>query len=94
MHSCARLKIGLEYRMTVEVHDDAPIVQWALEHAVFTLNKLDVHKEDGMTSYERLTGRKWRRQLVEFGELVLAKLALRRRERGKAKEQKRKMAHR
>ena len=88
------IKIALEYRMKVKIHDDAPIMQWALEHAVFLLNKLNVHKEDGMTSYERLTGRKWRRQLVEFGELVLAKLALRRREKGKAKKQKRKLAHR
>ncbi len=88
------LKIGLEYRMKVKVHDNAPIMQWALEHAVFTLNKLNVHKGDGMTSHERLTGRKWRRQLVEIGEVVLAKLALRRREKGKAKKQKRKLAHR
>ena len=88
------LKIGLEYRLKFKIHDNAPIMQWLLEHAVFLLNKLNVHKNDGMTSHERLTGRKWRRPLVEVGECVLAKLALRRRERGKAKKQKRKLAHR
>ncbi len=88
------LKIALEYRMKVKIHDDAPIMQWALEHAVFLLNKLNVHRSDGMTSYERLTGRKWRRPIVEMGEHVLAKMALRRRERGRAKKQKRKLAHR
>ena len=88
------IKIGLEYRMKSKVHDDAPILQWALEHAVFVLNKLNVTKEDGMTPHERMTGRKWRRPMVEFAELVLAKLALRRREKGKAKKQKRKLAHR
>ncbi len=80
--------------MKSKVHDDAPILQWALEHAVFVLNKLNVTKEDGMTPHERMTGRKWRRPMVEFAELVLAKLALRRREKGKAKKQKRKLAHR
>ena len=88
------LKVGLEYRMKVKVHDDSPIMQWALEHAVFVLNKLNVHKDDGMTSHERLTGRRWRRPIVEIGERVLAKMALRRRERGKAKKQKRKLMHR
>ena len=88
------LKIGLEYRLKIKIHDDAPIMQWMLEHAVFVLNKLNVHKGDGMTSYEKLTGRKWRRPLVEFGEIVLAKLALRRRQKGSAKKQKRKLNHR
>ncbi len=88
------IKIALEYRLKVKVHDDSPIMQWALEHAVFLLNKLNVHKSDGMTSYERLTGRKWRRPIVEFSERVLAKMALRRRERGNVRKQKKKLTHR
>ena len=85
------IKIGLEARLNTVIHEDLPIVQWALEYAVFCINKFSVGK-DGMTPHERLTGRKWRRQVVEFGETVLAKLALRRRQQGKAKKQKRKMA--
>ena len=42
--------------------------------------------EDGMTPYERITGRKWNRPVAEFGERVLAKLALRREQRGAKKK--------
>ena len=75
------------------IDDDLPIVQWALEHATFILNKYNVG-EDGMAAYERQTGRKWRRPIVEFGELVLAKLALRRAQKGVKKKQRRKLAPR
>ncbi len=68
-------------------------MHWALEHAAFILNKFNVG-EDGMTAHERTTGRKWNRPIVEFCETVLAKLALRRREKGKIKQQKRKLAKR
>ena len=50
--------------------------------------------KDGMTPYERVTKRKWRRPLVEFGEQVLANMVLRRQQQGKRKKQKRKMASR
>jgi len=91
---CAHLraiKLGLEARLKMDIDDFLPIVQWALEHAVFLINKFSVG-EDGMTPYERATGRKWRRAIVEFGEMVLAKLALRRNKRGSVKGQKRKLA--
>ena len=87
------VKIALEARLKTEIDDRLPIVQWALEHAVFLINKFSVG-HDGMAPCERLTGRKWRRPMVEFGEMVLAKLALRRTGRGKAKRQKRKLAPR
>ena len=93
---CAHLraiKLGLEARLKMDIDDFLPIVQWALEHAVFLINKFSVG-EDGMTPYERATGRKWRRAIVEFGEMVLAKLALRRNKRGSVKGQKRKLAKR
>ncbi len=88
-----KVKLALEARLKIAIDDDLPIIQWALEHAVFLLNKLSVG-HDGMTACERLTGRKWRRPLVEFGEIVLAKLALRRTGRGKVKQQKKKLAAR
>ena len=87
------LILALEARLDTTIADDLPIVQWALEHAVFLLNKFNVG-EDGMAAYERQTGRKWRRAIVEFGELVLAKLALRRAQKGVKKKQRRKLAPR
>ena len=85
------VKLALEYRLKVDIRDDLPIMQWALEHAVFLLNMFHTGS-DGMTAYERLTGRKWRRPLVEFGEKVLAKLKIKVRQRGEVRKQKRKMA--
>ncbi len=87
------LILALEARLNAAIDDDLPIVQWALEHATFVLNKYNVG-EDGMAAYERQTGRKWRRPIVEFGELVLAKLALRRAQKGVKKKQRRKLAPR
>ena len=87
------IKLALESRLGVTIDEDLPIMQWALEHAVFVMNKYSVG-HDGMTPYERLTGRKWRQALVEFGEIVLAKLTPRRRQQGKAKKQTRKFAAR
>ena len=40
-----------------------------------------------MTPSERMTGRKWQRPIVEFGEIVLAKLALKKRMKGQKKPQ-------
>ncbi len=82
-------KLSLESRLKTEIDDNLPVVQWLLEHAVFLLNKFSVGA-DGMTPYERLTGRKWRRAVLEVGEVVLAKLAIQRDHRGKAKGHKNK----
>ena len=46
---------------------------------------------DGMTPYERLTGRKWARPMIEIGEVVLAKFAARKLGYGKRKSQKNKL---
>ena len=75
--------LALEARLGTHIDAKLPIVQWALEHSTFLLNKYAVGA-DGMTPYERQTGRKRRRAIVEFGEIVLAKLALNR----KTKSQK------
>ncbi len=85
------IKLGLEARLDTKIDDWLPIVQWMLEHATFLLNKFNVG-EDGMTPHERTIGRKWRRPVVEFGEVVLAKMALRKLQKGKKKKQKRKLA--
>ena len=87
--------LALQARLHTEIRSNLPIVQWALEHATFILNKFNVGA-DGMTPYERQTGRKWRRPIVEFGEVVMAKLSLTKHARGAGKRgrHKRKLAAR
>ncbi len=87
------LKLALEARLKYTIPMDAPVMEWIIEHAAFILGRYEVG-HDGMTSYERLTGRKWRRPMVEFGEVVWAKLVTKVRSKGKMKRQKRKMMKR
>ncbi len=87
------LKLALEARIKYTIPMEAPIMEWIMEHAAFILGRYNVG-DDGMTPYERRTGRKWRRPMVEFGEMVLAKLVTKVRSKGKAKSQKRKMMRR
>ena len=69
------------------------MIDWIIEHAAFLINKFSIG-HDGMTPHERLVGQKWRRPLVEFGEMVLAKLAIKNKKKGKEKKNKKKLAAR
>ena len=80
------LKLTLEARLKYTIPMDAPVMEWLMEHAAFVLSRFNAG-HDGMTPYERLTGRRWRRPMVEFGEVVLAKLVTKIRSKGKAKAQ-------
>ena len=42
---------------------------WLIEHAADVLSKFQVG-EDGKTGYERLKGKKYDKELAEFGEKV------------------------
>ena len=48
------------------------MIDWVIPHAAWLLNNFSVGR-DGRVPVERLTGRKFHRALVEFGECVLAK---------------------
>ncbi len=85
------LKLGLESRLKATIPAASPIVEWIIEHAPFLINKLSVG-HDGMTPHERLTGAKWRRPMVEIGEVVLAKLVGKKRKKGKKDKQRKKLA--
>ena len=87
------LRIALEARLKEAVGEDTPVVEWMIEHAAFLLNKFSVGA-DGMTAWERLTGQKWRRPLVEFGEMVYAKMVIKNKRKGETKKQKKKFAPR
>ena len=85
------LKLGLESRLKIVIEPEAKIVEWLLEHAAFCLSKFNVG-HDGMTPHERKAGQKWRRPLVEIGEVVHAKLVGKKRKKGKKDKQRKKLA--
>ena len=68
------LKLALESRLEIEIDAHHPIMEWLLVHATFILSRFAVG-HDGKTPWERLTGKAWRRPLVEFAEQVHGKLA-------------------
>ena len=80
------LIIGLESMINKQICEDAAIRHWALAHAVFYHFNVG---PDGMTAIEGVMRRKLRRLLIDVKEIVLAKLALRRKHQGKVKKQKR-----
>ena len=70
------LKLALEARIGVSIGDTSAVMEWIVEHAAYVLSRFSVG-HDGVTPYKRLTGRKWKRAMVELGEVVLAKFASR-----------------
>ena len=84
------LKLALEARLGIAIPESSAVVDWIVEHAAFVLSRFSVG-HDGMTPYERLTGRKWTRSMIEIGEVVLAKFAARKLGYGKRKSQKNKL---
>ena len=87
------LKLALEARLKIAIPENSPIMDWIIEHSAFLTNKFSVG-HDGMTPHERLTGQKWRRPLVEIGEMVHAKLVIKNKRQGKEKKNKKKFAPR
>ncbi len=89
------LKLALEQRLGCKIKSTDKIMEWMIPHAAFIINKFQVG-HDGMTPCERLTGRKWKAFVTEFGEKVLAKLVGRKpvKVKGKMKRQKRKLQER
>ena len=75
------LKIALEARLETKIKCNWPVVEWLVPHAAFVVTRYRVG-HDGKTAFERCSGRKWRRPIVEFGEQVMGKLARQRMERG------------
>ena len=67
------LKVALEKRIGGRISADRAVLKWAVEYVGFVSTRFKVG-EDGLTPYERLKGRKFKRPLVEFGELVMAEV--------------------
>ena len=66
------LKLGLEYRVKARIPEAHPVFEWMCEHAGWLINHLRVGR-DGLTAWQRVTGRACKQAIVEFGELVYAK---------------------
>ena len=78
------LKIALEAGIGEKIEAGAPIMKWGIQHAANLISKYSQGK-DGMTPHQRLTGRRWKAPLVEFGEKVLGKMAWRKNSHKKKK---------
>ena len=64
------LKLGLEQKMQLVLKDDHPLMSWIPEYAGILLSRFQV-AADGKTPYERIKGKSYRRELVDFGERVM-----------------------
>ena len=77
-------KLALEARLGITIPESTAVVDWIVEHAAFVLSRFSIG-HDGMTQYERLTGRKWARPMIEIDDVVLAKFAARKLGYGKGR---------
>ena len=64
------MKLGLEQKMQLTLKDDHPMMAWLPEHAGFQLSRFQV-AADGKTAYERLKGKEYRGELMDYGEKVM-----------------------
>ena len=89
-----RMLLGLESRLSVKVDVNLPIVKWLIRHAAFVRTRYQVG-HDGLTAWKRLTGRTWNGIVMEFGEQVRGKLAMKKPStEKKVKRGKKKLAER
>ena len=63
------LRKALESRVGLSLCSSHPVLAWLIEHAADVISKYQVG-DDGKTAYERLKGKKFDKEIVEFGEKV------------------------
>ena len=61
---------ALEARYEYEMEGDSQMLPWMVKHAGVVISRYRVGT-DGRTARERLTGKRCRREQVEFGECVM-----------------------
>ena len=64
--------LSLENKLCGKIPVDHPVVSWLIQHVSDLINKFLVG-HDGRTAYERLRGKPYRGEIVEFGSKVLCK---------------------
>ena len=53
-----------------KIPSDHPALPWLVKHAPETINRY-LSGNDGKTAYERVRGRNFRRDIAQFGEVVM-----------------------
>ena len=69
------IKLALEARIKTKIESNWAILEWALPHAAFAISKYSVG-HDGKTPHQRLLGKRFEKPIIEFGEVVLAKIPM------------------
>ena len=67
------LKIAFEKRIGARISADRAVVTWMVEYVGAMITRFKIG-EDGLTPYERLKGRIFRKPVVDFGEFVMAEV--------------------
>ena len=67
-------KLALESRLGVQLKVNHPIFAWLVEHCADILNKCVV-RADGRTAWERVRGRKYHGEMLEFASKVMFRVA-------------------
>ena len=62
-------KFALEKRLGIQIPSAHPVMGWLIEHAAETLNRYHVG-QDGRTPYERVKGKAYKGEMVEFAQKV------------------------
>ena len=63
------MKFALEKRLGVQISSSHPLMAWIVEHAAETLNRFHVGP-DGRTPFERIKGKAYKGEVVEFGRII------------------------
>ena len=72
---CRSVRLALESKLKMTLEQTDPVLQW-IPHFAGQLLTIVQKGPDGKTAWERETGRKWRRPLLQFGEKVMLREAV------------------
>jgi hypothetical protein len=70
------MRSALRHRVGRVFSAGHPVTMWLVEHAADVMTKYQVGK-DGKTAYERIKGKAYKKEMVEFGEVVHYRLGKR-----------------
>ena len=65
--------LALESRLDAKIPVTHHVITWLVEHAADVLNKFAVGNDE-RTAYERIKGKKYHGEMVEFGRRVMYKI--------------------
>ena len=63
------LRLAIESRYNISLKRDDCSIPWMIKHAADMIRRMLVGK-DGRTAYERIKGKKFKGELIEFGEVI------------------------